>query len=236
MTGAAVLDQLAARVRAMEGAAPVRDRLPTLPALSQVVPGGVLRGATYEVSASLSLSTALVAGPSAAGAWCAVVGVPELGAEAAAALGVALERTILVPAPGEHWPHVVSALADVTDAILLRPPTPVRDGEAQRVAARLRQHRTTLVVLAARPGAWPRAQGRLEVTESRWTGVGEGFGHLQRRRVTVSATSRGGRPHRTRLWLDTVAEPDASVVVAEAAEADASVVAWRRPGRFEVAS
>ncbi len=206
----------------MEGTAPARDPLPTLPALSRVVPGGLLRGATYEVAASLSLSTALLAGPSAAGGWCAVVGVPELGAEAAAALGVALERTILVPSPGEHWPHVVGALADVTDAILLRPPLAVRDGEAQRVAARLRQHRTTLVVLADRPGVWPRPQGRLEVSESSWTGVGEGHGHLQRRRVTVSATGRGGRPHRTPLWLDTMVEPDAPVVTL--------------PGRLEVAS
>ncbi len=214
----------------MEGTAPVRDRLPTLPALSQVVPGGVLRGATYEVSASLSLSTALLAGPSTAGAWCAVVGVPELGAEAAAALGVALERTILVPTPGEHWPHVVGALVDVTDAILLRPPTAVRDGEAQRVAARLRQHQTTLVVLATGPGAWPRPQGRLEVSESSWTGMGGGHGHLRRRRVTVSATGRWGRPHRTQLWLDAAALPDVPVVTLPADDT------WRRPGRLEVAS
>ncbi|MGH1565817.1 hypothetical protein [Mumia sp. DW29H23] len=211
MTGAAVLDQLAARVRAMEGPPPVRDRLPTLPALAQVVPGGLLRGAAYEVSDSLALALALAAGPSSEGAWCAVVGVPEMGAEAAAGLGVALERTILVPAPGEHWQHVVSTLADVTDAIVVRPPARVRDVDAQRIAARLRQHGTTVVALTAHAGAWPRPAGRLEVTESSWTGMGDGHGHLRRRHVTVTATGRWGRPHRTRLWLDAAVEAVAAV-------------------------
>ncbi|MBW9216284.1 hypothetical protein KV102_15715 [Mumia sp. zg.B53] len=208
MTGA-VLDQLAARMRAMEGSPQVRDRLPTLPALAQVVPGGLLRGTTYEVADSLALALALAAGPSIDGAWCAVVGVPEMGAEAAASLGLALERTILVPAPGEHWQHVVSTLADVTDAIVVRPSSRVRDGDAQRITARLRQHGTTAVALTPHPGVWPRAAGRLEVTESSWTGMGDGHGHLRRRHVTVTATGRWGRPHRTRLWLDAVVEPAA---------------------------
>lgn len=191
----------------MEGSTPARDRLPALPALDRIVPGGLLRGAAYEVTGSLALALALAAGPSSEGAWCAVVGVPEMGAEAAEAFGVALDRTMLVPAPGEHWPHVVSTLADVTDAIVVRPPLTVRDVEAQRIVARLRQHATTLLALTPHAGAWPRPAGRLEVTESSWTGVGAGHGHLGRRHVTVTATGRWGRPHRTHLWLDASVEP-----------------------------
>ncbi len=193
----------------MEGPTQVRDHLPALPALAQVVPGGLLRGAAYEVNGSLALALAVAAGPSSKGAWCAVVGVPEIGAEAAEAFGVALDRTILVPAPGEHWPHVVSTLADVTDVIVVRPPASVRDVEAQRIVARLRQHATTLLALTPDAGAWPRPAGRLEVTESSWTGLGAGHGHLGRRQITVTATGRWGRPHRTRLWLDAGVEPAA---------------------------
>ena len=68
--------------------------LPLVPALAATFPAaGLRRGATVVVDAgadaqgAVSLALALAAGASAAGSWCAVVGVPDLGPVAAAELG-----------------------------------------------------------------------------------------------------------------------------------------------------
>ena len=91
--------------------APIMGReIPTHPALSGVVQ--LRAGGTYALDGS-SLALALMAGPSAAGEWCAVIGVPDLGLEAASELGIALERLILVPEPGESWLEATAALIAV---------------------------------------------------------------------------------------------------------------------------
>jgi hypothetical protein len=42
----------------------------------------------------------------------------------------------------------------------------------------------------------------LSLSESSWTGIGEGTGHLTARQVTVTVSTRaGGRPRSTRMWL-----------------------------------
>ncbi|MGH3322768.1 MAG: hypothetical protein ACRDN9_21835 [Streptosporangiaceae bacterium] len=200
--------ELQARVHRMQGTRAGRRPLETLPALAGLVPGGLSAGAAYSVTGSATLAMALMAGPSAAGQWCGVVGVPEFGAEAAAATGVELARTILVPDPGDAWLGVTSTLVDVLSVIVVRPATRVYDAEASRLAARLRQRGTTLVAL----GDWPRAEARLAVTDSTWVGVGDGHGHLRGRQVTVGVTGRSGRPHRSRLWLPA---PDAQIRAVE---------------------
>lgn len=194
--GMSVTD-LQAQVHQMQGTPGARQRLETLPALADLVPGGLSTGTAYSVSGSTMLALALLAGPSGAGRWCGVVGVPELGAEAAAAAGVGLARTILVPDPGDRWLAVTSTLADVVAVLVVRPATTVHDAEASRLAARLRQRGTTLIAL----GDWPRAEARLRVDDSTWVGLGEGHGHLRGRQVTVAVTGRSGRGHSSRLWL-----------------------------------
>ncbi|MDN5855595.1 MAG: hypothetical protein L0K86_22700, partial [Actinomycetia bacterium] len=95
--------ELQARVRGIEETHAVETHA-VLPALARLFPSGGLRaGAAYSVDESVALAMALMAGASTSGSWCGVVGVPEFGAEAAAALGVSLDRTVLVPEPGEHW-------------------------------------------------------------------------------------------------------------------------------------
>ena len=56
---------------------------------------------------------------------------------------------------------------------------------------------------------------RCTVTDSRWSGVEHGAGHLQSRRVTVTATGRGSaaRARSTSLWL-----PGPDGVIATCAE------------------
>jgi hypothetical protein len=179
--------------------------IPTHPALEGLLPGGALAaGGVYQVQGSTLLALALLQGPSAAGAWCAVVGMPDLGAAAAADLGLDLERLVLVPHPGDRWLTVVSALVDVVSVVLVRPPaesgrTRVTEAAAGRLASRLRQREAVLVAA----GGWPHADAVLSITESAWVGVGSGYGHLAARQVTVGSASRSweGRTRSRRLWL-----------------------------------
>lgn len=205
-----IVAELQARIRGMQRTTLDTRALPTHPALGELLPGGALEaGGTYVVDNSTTLALGLLQGPSAAGAWCAVVGVPDLGVEAALGLGIDLERLVLVPHPGEQWLSVVSALVDVVSVVLVKPP--VRDGRvrigdaaASKLASRLRQREAVLVSLAdAAAAGWPRSDARLTVSESNWAGIGSGFGHLAARQVTVSSASRSwaGRAKSRRLWL-----------------------------------
>ena len=70
---------------------------------------------------SPSLAMALVAGPSQAGEWIAMVGAPDFGLEAAAGFGIDLERTVVVPRPGEHWLSVAAGLLEVAGVVMVKP-------------------------------------------------------------------------------------------------------------------
>ena len=200
-----VVRELQARIRGMQRTTLDTRALPTHPALGELLPGGALAaGGVYAVDNSTTLALGLLQGPSAAGSWCAVVGVPDLGVEAAAGLGLDLERLVLVPHPGEQWISVVSALVDVVSVVLVKPPTAqgrvrLGDAAASKLASRLRQREAVLVSL----GSWPRTDASLTVSASTWAGIGSGFGHLTARQVTVSSTSRSwaGRAKSRRLWL-----------------------------------
>lgn len=170
-------------------------------------------GASYGVD-SASLAMALMAGPSADGAWCGVVGSAEFGIEAAAAAGVELSRTILVPDPGDQWLEVTSALIDVLTVVVVKPPARVSEGpkgarrgapggsaatEAQvsRISARLRQRGAMLIAW----GDWPRCEARLSMQDAQWVGLGKGHGHLQARQATVAVRKGTAPAEHRRLWL-----------------------------------
>ncbi|HET7488555.1 MAG TPA: hypothetical protein VFJ85_11545 [Acidimicrobiales bacterium] len=185
--------------------------LPVLPALAGLFPGeGLRRGSTVAVAGATSLVLALLAGPSAAGSWCAVVGLPTLGPAAAADVGVDLGRLALVPAPGGEWAAVAAALLDGLDVVVVRPPGRVRAADARRLAARARERGAVLVPL----GPWDGADLHLSVARSTWHGLAEGSGHLTSRLLEVVAEGRGAaaRPRRARLWL-----PGAGAPLAECA-------------------
>lgn len=180
--------------------------LPVLPVLRGLLPHGALqRGSVVTTGAWGLLALALAAGPAAGGAWCAAVGLPELGVAAAAGAGIDLDRLLLVPDPGEIWPQVVAPLLDGCDLVLLRPPGRIPAQARRRLEATARRHGTVLLVA----GEWDGAQTRLRVTETEWTGIGPGHGRLRARRVRVVAEGRGGsRPRARWLWLP---GPDGSV-------------------------
>jgi hypothetical protein len=192
----------------------ITDRgLATSPAVSDLLPGGALRGgAAYSVRGSTALAMAMMAGPSADGAWCGVVGLPTFGAEAAREHGIDLERLVLVPDPERDWLGVVAALVDALTVVVVRPPEEVTPGEASRLAARLRSRGAVLIAV----GSWPGSEARLEVQRNSWAGLGRGDGHLRARQATVAVTGRGTavRPRQHRLWLPA---PDGSIRSVEVA-------------------
>lgn len=198
-------------VLAGERVLPVQEALAPL-----LAEGGLRRGSVLMVGAgpgfagagATSLALALLAGPSAAGSWCAVVGeVPSLGVAAAAEVGVALERFPLVAVPAAArpgvWASVVATLLDAFDVVLAWPPPHLRAAEARRLVARTRE-RSSVLVLGAGPGRWPeRCEVSLMVAGSEWVGLGRGHGMLAGRRLEVVATGprAAARERRVRLWL-----------------------------------
>jgi hypothetical protein len=187
--------------------------LPVLPALRDLFPyGGLQRGSVVAVPGSGLLSLAIAAGASADGAWCGVVGLPELGVRAAAGVGVEPGRLLLVGEPGRRWPQVTAALLDGCDLVLLGPPGPPAGHAARHIGAMLRRTGGVLVVA----GDWPGAQARLWVATQQWAGMGAGHGRLRSRRVHVLAARRGAatRPASQWLWLP---GPDGGVVAADPA-------------------
>lgn len=161
--------------------------IPVASELSDLFPeGGFRPGSTYSLPASTSLMLALFSAPSIAGSWCAALGMPELGAEAASDFGVALERFALVPRPGDRWMSVAAALSEVVPLIAVRPPTRPHDAEIARLSARLRDRGSVLVIV----GEWSGADVSLHLQDATWSGLGDGYGLLRSREVTVSATAR----------------------------------------------
>jgi hypothetical protein len=203
VAAAPTLDELRARVNQMQG------RPAAQPVATHSAFAGLLQlqtGSSYGVD-SASLAMALMAGPSADGAWCGVVGSAEFGLEAAAAAGVDLRRTILVPDPGEAWLEATAALIDVLGVVVLAAPARVSDKDVSRISARLRQRGGILISY----GDWPRCEARLSMRDAEWVGMGRGHGHLQGRLVTIEV-ARGASPPRTgQLWL-----PDADQVIRKA--------------------
>lgn len=186
--------------------------LPLAPALVELVPGGALRrGSTVSIegAAATSLTLALAAGASQAGSWTAAVGLPSLGLAAAAELGVVLERLALVPAlPSDQWSSVVAALVGSFDVLVVASPSRLTPTHTRRLAARLRERGSVLlvvdpmgdhvvqadVVLSTR-GPTPGSAG--------WEGLGRGHGHLRSRRIVVDTGGRreASRPRSSSLSL-----------------------------------
>src|SRR4051812_4921093 len=181
----AALRQLGERVRPLSAAA--ERILPVPEAFAALIPqGGLQRGSTVATTGSAATSLALaLAGPTtAAGSWCAVVGLAHLGLLAAAELGVALERTLLIAEAGpQEWAGTVAALLDAVEVVLVQPSQQITPTIQRRLVARARDRGSVLVHVGGRPEVWA-AQLDLTVTagRSQWEGLGVGHGRLRARR------------------------------------------------------
>lgn len=211
--GSAAVDQAIAAREALAAArqrtTPVvlaRDRvLPVVDALGPLLPNGLRRGSVVAVEGGVgatSLAVTLAVATSAEGSWVAVVGVPWLGLEAIAELGVAQERLLVIPeVPRESWAAVLAVLVDAVDVVLMAAPR-ITSGEVRRLTARAREREAVLVAMPRT--SWPGAEVRLSVGRSWWRGpTGDGAGRLVARKAEVVCGGRGAaaRERRTTLWL-----------------------------------
>lgn len=161
--------------------------VPVPAALRDSFPTGLRTGSVYTLSGSSTVAMALLAGPTRAGSFCAAVGLPHFGVESLASWGADLTRLLLVPhPPAADWVSVVAALTEVADLIVTAQPPHVTPGEVERLHARLRTRRTTLLIT----GAWPRAVAHIDTATTGWTGLGQGHGALLGQQLQITVTER----------------------------------------------
>lgn len=186
--------------------------LPVATPLRSVLPGnGLRRGSTVSVRSSTALLLALLSEASAEGAWCALVGLPEVGLVAAAEAGLALPRVALVPRPGPDLVAVTAALLDGLDLVAVAGVERFRPGDRQRLAARARQRGAVLLPV----GRWPGADLEMVTVSGRWQGlVGGGAGRLRSRRARVRVSGRGAA-HRERVASLLLPGPSGAVAEAD---------------------
>jgi hypothetical protein len=152
-----------------------------------------------------SLLWRLLAGPSSAGMWCAIVGVRRLYPLAATAAGVALDRVALVDVEGpEETLAALGALCEGVPVVVVST-VGLTPRQVQRAASRARRSGTALIWRETSPV--PGVDARLEVQACTWVGlrpnVGRrwGAGRLSSCRMTVSSIWRGqARPRRAEVW------------------------------------
>ena len=137
--------------------------------------------------------------------------MPWLGVEAAAEVGIPLERLVRVdPGPDNNWADLTAAVLDGFEVVITRIPRRLGAAALRRVHARVKAREAVLVVLGE-PGALA-ADVVMESSAPVWEGVEDGWGHLRGRRVTVEASGRRvPRPRRVDLWLP---GPDGGVAAA----------------------
>lgn len=189
---AELIASLRAQVEALESG-PRRESVPTHPLLDGLL---TLRaGGVYTVTAR-TLAMLLMVGPSADGAWTALVGAPEFGVQAAHEFGIDVSRLVAVPEPSGDILAVIGALVDVADVLVLSP-VRLTGADTARLVARLRERRCVLITW----GAWSRADAHLDWTNVTWHGLGAGHGYLQARRATLEVRVRDRVVGRREVWL-----------------------------------
>jgi len=174
----------------------------------------VQRGSTVGCTgpAAWSLAMALAAAPSHEGSWVGVASPahPMFGVRAAAELGVALERFVLVADPPgptgaadhQRWAEVVAAMVDGFDIVVIagRVAGRLRAAAARTVQARLRTRGAVVLVVGA-PGAFA-CDHELVTSQPVWEGLGRGHGVARARRIEVELRGRRTpRPVRADMWL-----------------------------------
>jgi hypothetical protein len=189
--------------------------LPVVDPLAPLLPSDALvRGQTVSCRgvAAPSLALALAVEATAAGAWLAIVDVPWLGVEAAAELGIPLERLVRVDRAGtaaRDWADLTAAVLDGFEVVITRVPRRLDAGARRRVQARVKAREAVLLAVGDPTGV----DVVMEASAPVWEGVEQGWGHLRGRRVTVESSGRRvPRPRRVDLWLPA---PGGGVAVVE---------------------
>ncbi len=172
----------------------------------RLLPEGALRrGTTVAVHAApgsggLTLALSLLGGASAAGYWCAVVGVDDPGVVAMVELGVDLRRVLFVPRPRGAWAESAADLFEGVDIAVLRTPSRAAHTAARRLSARTRDRATVLVVLSEPAAPWPLPVDLfIEVLEATWQAHSRLEGRSALIRVSGRGAARRASEHRVSL-------------------------------------
>ncbi|WP_051704411.1 hypothetical protein [Glycomyces sp. NRRL B-16210] len=185
--------------------APAKAILPVTPDISALLPHGGLATVTAITASrhgATSLLWRLLAGPTRAGAWCALVGMPRIYPLAATAAGVDLDRVALVD-PGTLVAEAAGTLAEGIAALVL-PSEGLAPTQMRRLTARARRSGTAIVWWETRIVAG--ADARLDVSRARWKGLRAntgrrwGAGRLDACELEVASRWRSGGTRRARIW------------------------------------
>jgi hypothetical protein len=195
---------LAERFPSLTAVAASERTLPVHESLLGLLPA-LQRGSTIACGgrAGVSLALALAATPSREGAWIGVAGLPELGLCAAADMGLALERLVMVTGD-PPWVEVLAAMIDGFDVILVGPrigrgSSRLASGAIRRLQARA-QSRGVVMLTVGVPALG--ADLRLTADDDQWVGLGNGHGVAAGRCVQVELSGRRmPRPRQARVWL-----------------------------------
>jgi len=191
---------LAERFPALTGVAASERTLPVHDALVELLPS-LQRGSTIACSgpAAVSLALVLSVAPSQQGAWVGVAGLPELGVRAAADIGVALERLVMVTGD-PNWVDVLSAMIDGFDLVVIGQRVGrLASGAVRRLQARA-QSRGVVMLTVGVPTLG--ADLHISTENSQWVGLGNGHGVASGRRVEVEVGGRRmPRARRAAMWL-----------------------------------
>ncbi len=178
------------------------EPLPTLPVspdLHAMFPeGGLVRGRTVLCGgdAAVALALRIVSQPTQAGSWLGVVGVHNIGVQAASEQGVALQRVVFVqPATSRaEWVSTVAAAADGFDVLMLEVPHGITVADARRVQTRIQSRRNALVLIGATQKLALQSVFQpdvvMDTTTTQWNGIERGAGHVQSREVCVAVSGR----------------------------------------------
>lgn len=211
-------------VFAHERLLPVHDALVPLFASSPDSPAGLVRGQTVVCTGSVAVSCALglVAGVTQAGSWAAIVGMPSIGVLAAATIGVSLDRTVFVNSSSVNQTSTadsgtrgdsgaaLSALVDGVDLVVVARSvmTSLHSSAVRRLQNRAQSKGSVLVIIGDPPAT--SVDVRLTARSVQWEGLGDGYGHLRRRLVSVEMEGRRCPRRRVHsVWL-----PDTSGALA----------------------
>ncbi|RRR98499.1 hypothetical protein [Glycomyces terrestris] len=184
---------------------PPKTILPVTSDISGLLPHGGLATVTAITATrrgATSLLWRLLAGPTGAGAWCALVGLPNLYPLAATAAGVDLGRVALVD-PGSLIAEAAGALAEGVAAIVV-PSEALSPAQARRLTARARGSGTSIIWWETRPVAG--ADARLQVARAHWKGLRAntgrrwGAGRLAACELEVASRWRSGGVRRASVW------------------------------------
>ena len=146
--------------------------------------------------AAMSLGLQVVARATQEGSWLAVIGLDDLGLQAAFEHGVALDRTVVVgpTRTPREWISAVGAAVEGFALVLLGVPRGVTAGDAQRLAMRIQARRAVAVCVdpsrTSKVASVFSPDVVVHTATTEWHGIEHGAGHVRSRDLEVEVSGR----------------------------------------------